>query len=329
MALREDHHVQLPVPNGWYAVAFSRDVIKGAVLPIHYFGEDMVLFRTRSGEARVLDAFCPHLGAHLGHGGRVVGETVRCPFHAWQYDGRTGECTKIPYCDTIPKAAKVTPWHVQEKNQMIFVWYHSEKKPPLWDFPELPELQDPEWSEPVNFELFVDGHVQDMHENNNDPVHFQYVHNMTAQEFPGEITYSDDGRHYRMVNQNFWDTATGTYETTLVRDSWGVGMSAVRIEGIPGAGLLLYSSTTPIDMAPDRTVSRWVLNASNNMIDYAGDDFIRRMTEGVLQDQKIWGNKVHRAKPVLCKGDKFLAEYRKWVRQFYTDEAPLRAVGEE
>ena len=28
--------------------------------------QELVLFRTRSGEARVLDAFCPHLGAHLG-----------------------------------------------------------------------------------------------------------------------------------------------------------------------------------------------------------------------------------------------------------------------
>lgn len=329
MARRQDHHVSLPVPNGWYAVAFSRDLIPGQVEPIRYFGEDMVLFRTRSGEARVLDAFCPHLGAHIGHGGRVIGETVRCPFHGWQYDGESGVCAKIPYCETIPKAARVAPWHVQEKNQMIFVWYHAEKKPPQWDFPQLEEFENPDWSEPVNFELFVDTHVQDMHENNNDPVHFQYVHHMTPQEFPGDITYSDDGRHYRMVNQNLWETPAGTLKTFLVRDSWGIGMSAVRIEGVPEAGLLLYSSTTPIELEPARTVSRWVLNASNNMIDYAGDDFIRRMTEGVQQDHKIWANKVHRAKPVLCKGDKFLAEYRRWVRQFYTDEAPLRAVGEE
>ena len=52
MAFREAEHVSLPVPNGWYAVAFSKDLIKGAVQPIHYFGEDMVLFRTRSAARR-------------------------------------------------------------------------------------------------------------------------------------------------------------------------------------------------------------------------------------------------------------------------------------
>jgi hypothetical protein len=44
----------LPIPNSWYAVAFSADLRPGAVV------------------ARTLDACCPHLGAHLGIGGRVV-----------------------------------------------------------------------------------------------------------------------------------------------------------------------------------------------------------------------------------------------------------------
>jgi hypothetical protein len=28
---------------------------------------------------------------------------------------------------------------------------------------------------------------------------------------------------------------------------------------------------------------------------------------------------VHRARPVLCEGDVYLAEFRKWARQFYTN----------
>lgn len=330
MAFREAEHSPLPVPNGWYAVAFSKDVIKGAVQPIHYFGEDMVLFRTRSGEARVLDAFCPHLGAHLGEGGRVVGESVRCPFHGWQYDGVTGACVQIPYCDTIPKAARLRAWDTQEKNGMIFVWYHAEQKPPLWDFPALPEFEDEDWSEPICFELVIDVHVQDMHENNNDPIHFNYVHGMVGGELPGELKYFDDPRHYQIVNHNETETQVGTFQTSLVRDSWGVGMTGVRLEGIPEAGMLLYSSTTPIELDPPRTISRWALTATNNMIDYAGDDFLHRLMQGVEQDRGIWSNKVHRAKPLFCKADTYLIEFRKWVRQFYeSDPAPLRAVGEE
>ena len=199
MAVREREHTELPIPNGWFAVAWSKDLVAGDVQPIHYFGEDLVLFRTRSGQVRVLDAYCVHLGAHLGEGGRVMGDTIRCPFHGWQYDGSNGKCVEIPYCDRIPEGAKLRAWHVQEKNGLIFVWFHSEDEPPEWDFPEIDELGDPEWSVPRTFEFELPAHVQDTHENNNDPVHFHYVHGMVGVP-ESEITFSEDGRNYRIVS---------------------------------------------------------------------------------------------------------------------------------
>jgi phenylpropionate dioxygenase-like ring-hydroxylating dioxygenase large terminal subunit len=160
MALREEEHDQLPIPNGWFAVDFSHELREGDVKAINYFGEEMVLFRTRSGDARIVDAFCPHLGAHLAYGGRVMGDTVRCPFHGWQFDGETGECTAIPYCQKVPPQARVRAWPTQEKNGMVWAWYHSEQKPPEWDFPALPEFGNPDWSEPRAFELELEAHVQ-------------------------------------------------------------------------------------------------------------------------------------------------------------------------
>jgi hypothetical protein len=91
----------------------------------------------------------------------------------------------------------------------------------------------------------------------------------------------------------------------------------VRSEGIPGAGLLMYSSTTPID--EKRVLSRWLLTATNNLVDIAGEEFMKGLTDGVQQDFQIWKNKVHRARPVLCEADTYLAEFRKWARQFYTN----------
>ena len=314
MARREDEHVELEIPSGWYAVCWSKELIDGAVEPIHYFGEDLVVFRTRSGQARVLDAYCPHLGAHLGHGGRVVGESIRCPFHGWRYDGNTGVCQEIPYCDQIPKKAIVRPWEVREKNGLVFVWYHPKGKPSYWELPDLEEVNHPDWTEPRTFELEVPTHVQDMHENNNDPVHFQFVHGM-MEPLPSEISYSDDGRVYTIVSYSERETPLGTFKTKLVRDSFGVGMSTVRSEGIPDAGLLLFSSTSPIE--PQRTVSRWLLTVTKNLVDIIGEEFQVQLMEGVQEDMKIWKNKVHRAKPLLCKEDRFLGEYRQWVKQFY------------
>ncbi|WP_425436809.1 Rieske 2Fe-2S domain-containing protein [Mycobacterium rhizamassiliense] len=41
------------------------------------------MYRTKSGLARAIEAYCPHLGAHLGHGGKVLGDELHCPFHAF------------------------------------------------------------------------------------------------------------------------------------------------------------------------------------------------------------------------------------------------------
>ena len=316
MARRENEHDNLPIPNGWFAVDWTRELHEGDVKPIHYFGEDLVLFRTRDGEARVLDAFCPHLGAHIGYGGRVMGETVRCPFHGWQFDGSSGDCTQIPYCEKIPPRAQLRAWPVQEKNGMVFVWHHSEDKPPDWDFPALEEIGHPDWSEARTVDLEMEAYVQDTHENNNDPIHFQYVHKMLGDQ-EGEISFTEDSTHYRIVNTNEQETPFGTFEMSLVRDSWGLGLTAVRLDGFPDAGLLMYSSTTPIDET--RVHSRWLLSCSNNMVDFVGEEFMTSLVEGVQQDMPIWKNKVHRARPVLCAGDTYLGDFRKWAKQFYTN----------
>ena len=201
-------HLTLPIPNGWFAVEWSRDLIAGEVKRIRYFDRELVLFRTRSGVPRVLDAYCPHLGAHIGEGGRVIGETVRCPFHGWRFDG-DGSCVEIPYCKRIPTSARLQAWNVAERNRMIFVWHHAEGKPPSWDVPTMPELDDKEWSEPRFFDLRVAVHMQELAENNCDPVHFQIVHG--SNEVPAsEYTLAEDGRFFRIVSRGPQETPIGT-----------------------------------------------------------------------------------------------------------------------
>ena len=53
-------------------------------------------------------------------------------------------------------------------------------------------------------------------------------------------------------------------------------------------------------------------------VDVAGEEFINGMSSGVIQDVRIWENKIHRARPVLCEADDYLAEFRKWTKQFYS-----------
>src|SRR5687768_16773481 len=119
-------------PRGWFTVAWSSELLPGAVKPLVYFGKALVLFRTEQGVATLLDAHCPHLGAHLGYGGKVQGESLVCPFHAWRYD-TAGQCVEVPYATKIPPRAQVACWPIVEKNGVIMAWYDADKAPPAWE----------------------------------------------------------------------------------------------------------------------------------------------------------------------------------------------------
>src|SRR5262245_8655457 len=134
-----------PYPNGWFQVAYSDEVASGAVIPLSYFGTELVLFRDSTGAARVLDAYCPHLGAHLGDGGKLQDDTIVCPFHAWRFDG-CGRCVDVPYADKIPPKAQLRPWPVCEVNGLVMVWFHAEGQPPAYELPVLSEYGSEEWT---------------------------------------------------------------------------------------------------------------------------------------------------------------------------------------
>ena len=83
-------------PTGWFIVAFASDLAVGEVKRAHYFGEELVMFRTQSGQVHVMDAYCQHLGANMGVGGEVEGENIVCPWHGWRWRG-DGTNAEIPY----------------------------------------------------------------------------------------------------------------------------------------------------------------------------------------------------------------------------------------
>lgn len=52
-------------------------------------GEDAVAVCNVDGALHAMDGICPHSGGPLGHGA-LEGHTLTCPFHAWEFDCRTG-----------------------------------------------------------------------------------------------------------------------------------------------------------------------------------------------------------------------------------------------
>lgn len=65
--------------SGWYLAAHASEVEKG-VRPLS-FGSQRWLSVREGDRINVFDATCPHRGAHLGHGGRLDGDCLICPFH--------------------------------------------------------------------------------------------------------------------------------------------------------------------------------------------------------------------------------------------------------
>lgn len=58
---------------------------------------DIALFRVGE-ELCAIDNACPHQGASLSDGW-VEDGVVACPWHAWQFDTRSGECLSVSGCD--------------------------------------------------------------------------------------------------------------------------------------------------------------------------------------------------------------------------------------
>jgi len=292
-----------PLPNGWFIVAAAGDVAPGEVRPLYYFGRDLVLFRTDEGVAHVTDAYCAHLGAHLGVGGRVEGETLVCPFHGWRYEGEGGRCVGIPYgSGKIPSRAKVRAFPTLERNAMVWAWFHLAGEPPFYDVPELFEVDDPEWSDPYTVAFRVGTVCQEMAENNHDPAHFQFVHG--TESIPEEDALIE-GTFKRVVSMG----------GEFVRESYGLGLGVLRL----GHDITFLSSTTPID--EESVYVRWTFLCPRSAGPGAPAEAAAAFTSGLSQDIPIWENKRYVARPVLLREERSILEHRAWCEQFYSDPA--------
>jgi nitrite reductase/ring-hydroxylating ferredoxin subunit len=134
-------------------------------------GRRLVAFRTESGRLAVLHASCSHLGADLGRGS-VVGETIRCPFHHWQY-GTDGRCTRIPAQVTIPSFARQMTYPVVERHGYVFLFNAPE---PLFPLPFFFDARPEDFVAVRPFRFVADCPWYMLAANGFDAEHFEAVH---------------------------------------------------------------------------------------------------------------------------------------------------------
>lgn len=75
-------------PNGWFGLLRSDLLAVGASTSVNALGQNFAIFRDEEGKVHVLDAYCSHLGANLGIGGKVRGHADLFPCVCMHLSGR-------------------------------------------------------------------------------------------------------------------------------------------------------------------------------------------------------------------------------------------------
>lgn len=326
--------------RGWHLVLFSQELAVGEVKKLHYFGQDLVAYRGESGNVAILDAHCPHLGAHLGSAeGRVRGDNIACPFHGWTFNPQ-GECVDIPYAKNIPDKAvhALKGWPVLERNGFIALWYDPEQGEPEDYLPQIDEWNNKAWGDWGFYRSRIRAKACDVIENIVDIAHFPHVHGGDVRAF-----------------ENFFEARTVTQKSSVKRDpnaqmvipaGYQIDLEAARQEAgedadawgdatYHGPSIMYYYTES---RSEDISFRSWWVNShtvvNDDELDLCSAVIVGSLDDKPLdpefvtlyqqmahmafgQDVEIWADKVYRDSPILCDGDGPVNKLRKWYEQFF------------
>ncbi|QXI32365.1 Rieske 2Fe-2S domain-containing protein [Pseudomonas promysalinigenes] len=303
-------------PRGWYAVAWVEDLALASVRPARLCDRDIVVVRTESGEVAVYDAHCPHLGAHLGYGGIVEGEHLRCPFHGWEYDGH-GRCSKIPFVDT-PMKVGLRQWPTVVRGGMLQAWHDPNDQPALWT---PVEIEQDGWTAPIHREdcyWNLRAHVQDIAENGIDVAHFTTVHGAQAVgdlldlRYEGahaswtSLSVSDLGGKPSIAKASVVLNALGLHQVQVVIDQDKLQFRSFLYVTPVAEGRIDIRMTVSVKSSGDRRKDRMLLSY-----------LLPRLTGELAKDFAIWENKIYIERPPLSRVDGPIRHFRQWASAFY------------
>lgn len=321
--------------SGWYQVAWTSDLPVGHVEPLKYFDTDLVAYRDEFGVVHVSDAFCPHLGAHLGYGGRVEGEGIVCPFHGWKWDGQGRNCD-IPYSSIKQMRLTIRQWSVLEQNDVILVWYGASGEEPgpapqpfVWD----------DWGPGDYWPVHPTGSrvwrnlrfvPQVVIENGCDAAHFQFVH--LASEVPEVASFSDLGDTFEVsIRMKFggdkkstWATPQGPIVGSITNRIDGVGLISTQFDVFDRVFNL--TATTPIDKdTSDHRSTVWIPRTrldGSELTEEVRDRWASQQFSQHASDFPIWENMKYVERPPFAREEsKAFRSLRDFCRKFYVAEA--------
>jgi nitrite reductase/ring-hydroxylating ferredoxin subunit len=322
-----DRYPQLPpFPRGWFCVGFGHELARGAVISRRLAGEEIVVFRTQSGRAVALGAWCPHMGAHFGRTGAAVeGESLRCAFHGFAFDG-SGICVATGYGTKPPVKARARTWPLRETGGLLLAWFDPDGREPDWEIPAL------DWRgfTPLSWTsrtFRLRSHPQTTTENSVDIGHLSWVHGYESVDVlePLATTGPRLTASYAMSRPAGVIGKLGSnLRAEFDIDAYGLGYSFVDVR-VPGHGLHSrhFVLATPIAegemelrlaIALDRDGPTRRIRPAERLVALS---IFRGFVSDARADFPMWENTRHTHPPVLAEGDGPIIKFRRWAAQFY------------
>jgi 5,5'-dehydrodivanillate O-demethylase len=157
----------------WIPLAPSAQLLDDPVRKVRVLGEDLVLYRDRSGTLGLIGERCAHRAVELQWG--IPDEHgLRCPYHGWAYD-ETGQCIDTPLEDpksSFKERIKITGYPVEELGGLIFGYLGPLPAPilPRWDI-----MVWPNTIRQIGISVLNCNWLQ-CQENTGDPLHSVWLH---------------------------------------------------------------------------------------------------------------------------------------------------------
>ena len=150
----------------WHPICLSEE-LTDLPLAVRILGEDLVVFRDKSGHIGVLHRHCSHRGTSLEYG--IVSEQgIRCCYHGWLFDvdGTILETPGEPPDSRLRDSIRHGAYPAEERYGVVFAYLGQPEHTP--EFP-LFDVDEVAGDRVKPFSTFVPCNWLQQHENNVDP----------------------------------------------------------------------------------------------------------------------------------------------------------------
>ncbi len=165
----------------WHPFLLSSE-LADLPLAVKLLGEDLVVFRDKSGAVGLMHKHCAHRGASLEYG--VIAEHgIMCCYHGWHFDidgtilSTPAEPPSTKICEKFVQGA----YPVREMYGMLFAYLGPPEEMP--EFPLYDTFAFPADNRLVPFRYHLPCNWLQIVDNAADPIHNAYLHAIVSQQF--------------------------------------------------------------------------------------------------------------------------------------------------